>query len=113
MGSTYHQLFYHLVWGTYKRIDLIDEYIEKDLKKLIEDKTIEYKSELLCFGWMPDHIHLLIRLHPAVSVSKIIGEIKGFSLFMIANCMYPESGFRWQRGFGAFTVSRKELSMWH
>lgn len=110
MGSTYHQLYFHFVWSTYRRLDMITEAIEKDLKMLIRDKIIEKKSELLCFGCTSDHVHLLIRLHPAVSVSEIIGEVKGYSSYVIAYQIYPESGFRWQGGFGALTVSRSELS---
>jgi len=75
MGSTYHLLFYHFVWGTYKRHEMIDVKIEKDLKRLIHDKIMENKSELLCFGCTTDHVHLLVRLHPSVSVSGIIGEV--------------------------------------
>ena len=109
MGSTYHQLNYHFVWGTYKRHKLIDAKIEKDLKRLIYDKIIENKSEPLCFGCTTDHIHLLVRLHPAVSVSGIIGEVNGYSSYVIANRIHLESGFRWQGGFGALTISGDDL----
>jgi REP element-mobilizing transposase RayT len=98
------------VWSTYRRLDLINEKIEKDLKRLIEDKILEKESELLCIGCTSDHIHLLVRLHPTISVSQLVGEVKGFSSYVLANRIYPESGFRWQGGFGAMTVSRSELS---
>lgn len=94
MGSTFNQLYYHFVWGTFKRHDLIDGEIEKDLRRLINDKITEKKSELLSFGCTSDHVHLLVRLHPAISVSEIIGEVKGYSSYVIANQIYPDSGFR-------------------
>ena len=109
MVSAYHQLYFHFVWSTYRRIEMITEEIENDLQMLIRDKISEKNSELLCIGYTSDHIHLLVRLHPAVSVSEIIGEVKGYSSYQIANQIYPESGFRWQGGFGALTVSRSEL----
>jgi len=109
MGDSYHQLFYHFVWGTYKRHELIDKDIEKDLKRLINDKILEKKSELISFGCTTDHVHLLVRLHPAASVSEIIGEVKGYSSYVVANQLYPDSGFRWQGGFGALTVSMRDL----
>ncbi|MEA3479305.1 MAG: IS200/IS605 family transposase [Bacteroidota bacterium] len=109
MGSSYHQLYYHFVWGTYKRHELIDEEIEKDLERLIQDKIIENRSELLSFGCTTDHVHLLTRLHPVVSVSGIIGEVKGYSSYVMANQIHPESGFRWQGGFGALTASKRDL----
>jgi REP element-mobilizing transposase RayT len=110
MGSSYHQLYYHFIWGTYKRYQLISRNIEKDLSKLIKVKIIEKKSELICFGCTEDHVHLLLRLHPSVSVSEMIGEIKGYSSFILNNKLYPEDGFRWQGGFGALTVSKGEFS---
>ncbi len=109
MGSTYHQLFYHFVWGTYKRHEMIDAKIEEDLKRLIHDKIMENKSERLCFGCTTDHVHLLVRLHPAVSVSGIIGEVKGYSSYVIANRIHLESGIRWQGGFCALTISGYDL----
>jgi hypothetical protein len=36
MGSSYHQRFYHFMWGTYKQSDLIDKEMEKDLRGLIQ-----------------------------------------------------------------------------
>ncbi len=45
----------------------------------------EKKSELLSFGCTSDHVHLLVRLHPAISVSEITGEVKGYSSCVIAN----------------------------
>ncbi|HDN04543.1 MAG TPA: IS200/IS605 family transposase [Chloroflexi bacterium] len=109
MGSSYHQLYYHLVWSTYRRHELINVEMEQDLKRLIQDKIIEHKSELLSFGCTTDHVHLLVRLHLAVCVSGIVGEIKGYSSYVLANRIYPDSGFRWQGGFGALSVSEKDL----
>jgi REP element-mobilizing transposase RayT len=88
---------------------MIDDLIEKDLKKLIKDKITEKKSELLCFGCTADHVHLLVRLHPAVSVSEIIGETKGYTSYVISNQIHPNFDFRWQGGFGALSLSRKEI----
>ena len=109
MVSAYHQLYYHFIWGTYERQKMIDERIEKVLKKLIKDKVNEKKSELICFGCTDDHVHLLVRLHPAVSISEIIGEVKGYSSYVIANQIQLENDFRWQGGFGALSVSRNDI----
>ena len=109
MVSAFHQLYYHLIWGTYNRIEMIEDCIEKDLKKLIKDKVTEKNSELLCFGCTNDHVHILVRLHPAVSVSEVIGEVKGYSSYVISNQFHRQIDFRWQGGFGALSVSRKDI----
>ena len=109
MGSTYLQLYYHIVWTTYKRYRWIDSRIEKALESLIREKPITSKSELLAFGCTSDHVHLLVKLHPSASVSVIVGEVKGYTSYVIANHINPESGFRWQRRYGAFTVPFRDI----
>jgi len=109
MGSSFHQLYFHIVWTTYKRNQWIDERIEKDLRKLIRERITVAKSEILAIGCTSDHIHLLVKLHPYISVAVIVGEIKGYISYVIANLIMPEIGFRWQGGYGVFSVSRRDI----
>jgi len=109
MRSLYHQLYYHFVWGTYKRLDLIDKNLEPILNKLLKDKTQDKGSELLCFGCTGNHVHLLVRMIPSISVSELVGELKGYSSYIISDKIQPEIGFRWQGGYGAITFSQKDL----
>jgi hypothetical protein len=39
----------------------------------------------------------------------IVGEIKGYTSYVIANLIMPEIGFRWQGGYGVFSVSRRDI----
>ncbi len=109
MGSSYLQLYFHIVWTTYKRYQWIDNEIEKFLDSMIRERLLTAKSELLAFGCTGDHVHLLFKLHPSASVSVIVGEVKGYTSFVIANQIRPELGFRWQGGYGAFSVSKRDL----
>jgi REP element-mobilizing transposase RayT len=63
----------------------------------------------MAFGCTSDHVHLLVKLHPAVSLSVIVGEIKGYTSYVIANQIRPELGFRWEGGYGAFSISSWDL----
>ena len=109
MRSLYHQLYFHFVWGTYKRQKMIDQSLEPILKRLVKDKIREKGADLLCFGCTEDHIHLLVRAIPSISVSDLIGEIKGYSSYVISNKIQSEPGFRWQGGYGVMTFSEKDL----
>jgi REP element-mobilizing transposase RayT len=109
MGSSYLQLYFHFVWSTYKRVPWIDDEIELHLESLIRERIIIKKSELMAFGCTSDHVHLLVKLHPAVSLSVIVGEIKGYTSYVIANQIRPELGFRWEGGYGAFSISSWDL----
>lgn len=110
MRSTYLRLYVHFVWSTWKRQEFIDKDLELILYRLINDKVIENKSRLLAFGCTSDHVHLLVKIHPTMSVSKIVKEIKGYSSFTIANKIRPGSYFRWQSGNGAMTISQSDIT---
>ena len=55
-----------------------------------------------------DHIHIITHLHPTVSLSSLVKDIKlGSSEFIKENRIFPQ--FRgWQDGYGGFTYSIKE-----
>jgi putative transposase len=60
---------------------------------------------------MPDHVHLLLNCKPNVNISDLVKEIKEHSTKFINNKMFFRSKFYWQSGFGAFTVSKRDVSM--
>jgi REP element-mobilizing transposase RayT len=88
---------------------MIDDELELVLRNLIRDKILEHNCNLLAVSAMPDHIHLLVSLHPSVDISTLVGEIKGYSSYVIGIKIRPNSGFRWQTGYGAMSVSKSDL----
>ena len=60
---------------------------------------------------MPDHIHLFTDLHPSVSLSSFVKDIKVSSnLWIKQSGLFPDFE-EWQNGYGAFTYSEKEKNM--
>lgn len=58
----------------------------------------------------PDHTHVLIGLHPIISVATITGYIKASSSKWI-NLQHKVAGkFSWQDGYGAFTYSKSQIN---
>jgi REP element-mobilizing transposase RayT len=64
---------------------------------------------LLKIGGMPDHIHMIIKLKPSDSVSYIMQKVKGNSSKWINETRRTPNRFRWQNGYGAFTVSESRV----
>ena len=60
---------------------------------------------------MPDHIHLLIALHPTVSVSEIAQKIKANSSKHINEQDWLPGKFSWSDGYGDFTVSQSKYEV--
>lgn len=57
----------------------------------------------------PDHIHILLGLHPAKAVSDLVRDIKTASTNFINTKNWISTKFNWQEGFGAFTYSKQSI----
>ena len=60
---------------------------------------------------MPDHVHMLLNVPPKLSVSSVVGYLKGKSAIHIArHCLKRERNYAgqafWARGFFVDTVGR-------
>ena len=57
-----------------------------------------------------DHIHILTHIHPTVSLSSLVKDIKvSTSLFIKDKQLFPNFT-SWQEGYGAFSFSKSQLS---
>ena len=83
--------------------------IGKILRKLCEQKGVEIIEANAC----KDHIHMLVRIPPKLSVASFMGYLKGKSSLMIfdrhANLKYKyvDRHF-WARGYYVDTVGRNK-----
>ena len=64
---------------------------------------------MLQLNSMPDHIHILIGLHPEQAISSIIQNVKSESSKWINNQKLTAGKFAWQDGYGAFSYSKSHL----
>ena len=96
----------HLVWTTQERKPLIQICIETDLYACIIAEATTLCCQVLAIGGMPDHVHLIVLLHPTTSVSSLMKQIKGVSSHLMNHTLLPGKNFRWQDGYFAFSMSR-------
>jgi REP element-mobilizing transposase RayT len=101
------ELFAHLVWGTKRRRPLITVDVERGIYSAVEAKCFELGCVPRAIGGTADHVHLLSRIHPSVSVARLAAEIKGASSYFVTQQF--GSGFQWQKGYGAFSVSADDV----
>jgi len=106
--GTYRQIFYHIVFGIRHREQTINEENESELYKYIWGILKNKKCKLYRINGMPDHIHIFCDVHPNITLSNLVKDIKVASnLWMKESGLFPEfSG--WQEGYGAFTYSLKD-----
>ena len=104
----YWRLFYHIVWGTKNRLELIDPAWEKDLHGYIWGKATALECLPHAIGGISDHIHVAISIPPKLSVATLIGQLKGASSHHM-NKTYADGSFMWQTEYGVFSFSEKAL----
>jgi REP element-mobilizing transposase RayT len=109
MRAPYTELYLHSVWATWDRLPLITPEVEAELYSAIRAKCDELKCPCLAIGGMPDHVHVLMRLHATVAVADLLKVIKGASSHLITHMVQPGGSFKWQGAYGAFTVSKSDV----
>ena len=110
MRAPYTQLYLHCVWATWDRRPLITPALEPAIYAAIHAKCNALQCACLAIGGRPDHLHVLVRLHPTLSVSNLLKEIKGSSSHLMTHTARPGEFFKWQGAYGAFTVSKPEAA---
>ena len=109
MSKTFTDLFVHVVWGTLGRAPWIVESIEKPLYAAMTQKCRALGCAPIALGGMNDHVHVLVALAPTIAVATLVKEIKGASTHFVTHVIAPNQTFRWQRGYGAFSLRRTDL----
>lgn len=108
---------YHIVWTPKYRFrilsDLVKELVDHDIKMLCEWKN----CQVIELTIQPDHIHLVVSIPPKVSVSLLMGTLKGKLAIKLFKS-YPQlkkkpywGNHFWSRGYFVNTVGINEEVM--
>ena len=107
---------YHIVFAPKYRRQVIFGRIRADLgkilRKLCEQKGIEIIEAELC----KEHVHMLVSIPPKMSVSSVMGYLKGKSALMIfdkhANLKYKYGNRHfWCRGYYVDTIGQNKKAI--
>jgi putative transposase len=99
----------HAVWATWERLPFLDDAVEKRVHGAIAAKCRRLGCPALAIGGTADHVHLLAQLHPSVPLSRLVGEAKGYSSFLMNREIAPDRVFRWQERYYASAVALDDL----
>ncbi len=103
------KLYVHLVWSTHERKRLITPEVEKRLWALIAARCKALRSRAIEVGGIPDHVHGLVEFPPDLALSTLIRDLKGGSSYAMSHLIAPGLPFRWQEGYGAFTIRKEDV----
>jgi putative transposase len=97
----------HLAFSTKGRVKLISKDIEPRLWGYIAAICKNNEMTVFSVGGMENHIHILFRLPPAISLVRAVTLIKSNSSKWMKE---TQKTFAWQKGYGAFSVSSSNVS---
>ena len=96
----------HFVWGTHERRPAIRADWKDRLFEFMGGILRNKKAKLLAVGGVEDHVHVYASLPATLSISQAAGALKANSSRWVHETFQASQSFRWQEGYGAFTVSK-------
>lgn len=117
--SSSHAVFnlkLHIVFVTkYRRKTLTPELLDY-LKEAFADCLAAWRCKLVEFGGEPDHVRLLVDIHPALDISVLINNLKTASARRARNrfaehlaAFYPKKPLFWHRAYFVGSVGGATL----
>jgi REP element-mobilizing transposase RayT len=111
MGQSLVQNYLHTVFSTKHRKPWLKKPFDQSLEKYVAVVCNDQKSPALAVGVHLDHIHILCRLSPTISLSEFMQKVKSNSSRWIKDLDSSLEDFAWQDGYAAFSVSTGSIDV--
>mgnify|MGYP001767302084 FL=1 len=109
MASTYISVNIHYVFSTKGRKNLISNEIKPRLWQFMGGIARKNKMVAYAVGGTENHVHVLLSIPATINIAEAIKLIKGGSSKWVNDEFIVPGGFKWQEGYGAFSVSQRGL----
>ncbi len=100
----------HVIFSTKDREPCLASDVRPRLHAYLA--TVARNAEWECHrvGGVADHVHLAIGLARTVTIAGLVEDLKTSSSKWLKTQSPGLAGFAWQRGYGAFSVSPKDVA---
>ncbi len=109
MPHSFSQIYIHVVFGAKYRSPAIPEYVVPRLYEFMVGIMKASDCPVLRIGGTNDHLHMLFCLSRKVSLAKVVEQLKSKSSLWLRSEGPEFRDFRWQPGYGAFSVSQSNV----
>jgi putative transposase len=107
--NSYSEINLHMTWHTKSSLPLIEPEIETKLHAVLRHKIlITGGAYFHAVGGTENHVHLVVSIEPELSISDLIGQLKGSSSYYI-NKLVDRKLLEWQRGYGVVSFGTRDL----
>jgi REP element-mobilizing transposase RayT len=109
MRQPWTRLYVHLVWSTWKRAPLITPELQRRIYAGLQHQASQLGADVIAIGGVADHVHVLARFPARVAISDLVKRMKGASSHLVTHVLHHEAAFKWQGGYGAFTLTKRAV----
>jgi putative transposase len=109
MRKPWTEVYLHIVWSTWRRHPFISAELQPRVYGALAHQCAEVDADAIAIGGMPDHVHVLARMPTTISISEFVRRMKGASSHLITHVLRSPEPFKWQGGYGAFSVSKRHV----
>lgn len=108
-SHVFHEIYLHITWHTKDDSPVLIPSVEPLVHKLLTDRCHQTKGVYLhAINGTPTHVHLAMNIEPQVTISELVGELKGSSSHEV-NQQKRMKRLEWQRGFGVVSFGKRHL----
>jgi REP element-mobilizing transposase RayT len=109
MANTFSQIYIQTVFAVSGRESLIKATFKEELYKYITGIVRNQRQKLIAINGVPDHVHILLGLRPAMALADLVQNIKVDSTHFMNKRRLVHGRFSWQEGYGAFSYGHSQL----
>ncbi|HOE55171.1 MAG TPA: IS200/IS605 family transposase [Candidatus Cloacimonas acidaminovorans] len=106
MPNSFTQLYIHYVFIVQERECALKPEIQERFYPYLVSLIHQKKCVTIAINGTENHIHLLVKMHPDVSISELAKFAKANSSHWANEIRLFPHRFHWQEGYGAFSVSQ-------
>lgn len=100
-SQTKHRLMYHLVWIPKYRKRILKGKVAVRLEELLYECADLQRWKIEELNIQEDHVHVLVRMRPEISVSRMVQLFKGMTSKVIREEFPDLKEFLWGKSFWA------------
>jgi REP element-mobilizing transposase RayT len=109
MPQSLAKVYVHIILSTKHREPLLAEGWREALFSIVGHAANNLECQSLIVGGMADHVHMLFQLGRTVTVADAVSKIKSASSLWVRQSQPGLTGFHWQAGYAAFSVSQSSV----
>ena len=110
MAQSLSKIYVHLVFSTKNRERSIPDHLRPKLHSDMGGILRDNKCIPVEINTEPDHAHVLFILARTEALSEVVGHLKKGATNWLHEQSPEFSGFYWQNGYGAFSVSQSGIA---